>query len=419
MTLERPLHHGDVTPSSDAAPKVAEAMAQKGEVLLFVVDAGGGHRAAARALLAAAEQSGFPLPFRVASLQEVLAPHDFLKRLFGVKLEDFYNLLLRRRYTAALHPLMRVLHRLIALRHPALVSGLVPYLQSRRPLAVVSVIPNFNGVIRDALRQTHPGVPLLVVLTDFADLPPHFWIESGIDQLVVGTEEAARQAREIGLPPEHIALVSGMVLHPRFYAQGGAEARRRVREELGVPEGAFATMLLFGGKGSAEIEPLARGLLAADAGLHVIAVCGDNPELLARLAPLRESAGGRLHPLGFTDRIADTMAASDVLVTKPGPGSLAEAFHQKLPVVVAFNRDTIPMERFNARFVAEKDLGVVIRRWSDAPAAVLALARDGERRARLARNLGALPRNRAVYEVLAHIEKAALSLSEASAAQSR
>ena len=133
MTLERPLHHGDVTPSSDAAPKVAEAMDQRGEVLLFVVDAGGGHRAAARALLAAAEESGFPLALRVVSLQEVLAPQDFLKRLIGLKSEDFYNLLLRRRYTAVLHPLMRVLHRLIALRHPALVRGLVPYLQSQAP----------------------------------------------------------------------------------------------------------------------------------------------------------------------------------------------------------------------------------------------------------------------------------------------
>ena len=408
MTLARPLHHGDVTPSSDAASKVAEAMDQRGEVLLFVVDAGGGHRAAARALLAAAEESGFPLALRVVSLQEVLAPQDFLKRLIGLKSEDFYNLLLRRRYTAVLRPLMRVLHGLIALRHPALVRGLVPYLQSQRPVAVVSVIPNFNGVIRDALRQSHPGVPFLVLLTDFADLPPHFWMEPGIDRVIVGTPAAALQAREIGLSAESVALVSGMVLHPRFYAQGGGASRARVRAEMGVPEDAFTTMLLFGGKGSAEIEPLARDLVAADPGMHVIAVCGDNRELLARLEPLREAARGRLHVLGFTDRIADYMAASDVLVTKPGPGSLAEAFHQGLPVVVADNRDTIPMERFNARFVAEKELGVVVRRWSDAPAAVLALARDPERRSRLAKNLAALPRNRAVYEALAFILKAAL-----------
>jgi hypothetical protein len=389
------------------------------EVLLFVVDAGGGHRAAARALLAAAEETGACVPLRVVSLQEVLASQDFLKRLTGLSMEDFYNLLLRRRFTGALRALLRVLHALIALRRRPLVRGLARFLRGARPAAVVSLIPNFNGVIRDAVREAQPGVPFLVLLTDLADLPPHFWIEAGVDGVIVGSAEAAAQARAIGLPEERIHRVSGMVLHPRFYGRDGGAARGRARAELGVPEEAFTAMLLFGGKGSAEIEPLARALLAADPALHVIAACGDNPGLLARLAPLAAAGAPRLHPLGFTDRVADYMAASDVLVTKPGPGSLAEAFHRGLPVVVADNRRTIPMERFNARYVAENELGVVVRRWSDAPAAVLALARDPARRARMTRSLDALPPNRAVYESLAIIERAAAGAPEEGPAAAR
>ena len=133
MTLGRLPHHGDVTPSSDGAPTMGADMVRSGEVLLFVVDAGGGHRAAARALLAAAEETGFPLRLRAVSLQEILAPQDVLKRFFGLSIEDFYNLLLRRRFTAVLEPLLRVLHRLIALRRKALVRGLVPFLRERRP----------------------------------------------------------------------------------------------------------------------------------------------------------------------------------------------------------------------------------------------------------------------------------------------
>ncbi|HEY5906996.1 MAG TPA: glycosyltransferase, partial [Vicinamibacteria bacterium] len=339
-------------------------MDRSGEVLLFVVDAGGGHRAAARALLAAAEEMGLPLRLRAVSLQEVLAPQDVLKRLFGLSIEDFYNLLLRRRFTVLLEPLLGLLHRLIALRRRALVRGLVPFLRAAAPRAVVSVIPNFNGVLRDAVREAVPQAPFLVLLTDLADLPPHFWIEPGVDGVIVGSDEAVRQALALGLPKEHIHRVSGMPLHPRFYAQGGGDARARSRAELGVPEGAFTCMLLFGGKGSAEIEPLTRELLGADPAFHVIAVCGDNERLLAALAPLGAASGGRLHALGFTDRIADYMAASDVLVTKPGPGSLSEAFQKGLPVVVAENRETIPMERFNARFVAQMGVGVVVASWS-------------------------------------------------------
>jgi 1,2-diacylglycerol 3-beta-galactosyltransferase len=387
-----------------------------GDILLFVVDAGGGHRAAARALLAAASETSFPYPLRAVSLQEVLAPQDLLKRLFGVSIEDFYNLLLRRRFTAALRPLLGLLHRLIKLRKRALVRGLVPFLAAARPRLVVSVIPNFNGVLRDALREACPGVPLLVILTDLADLPPHFWIEPGLDGVVVGTEEAGKQAHSLGLPEERIHRVSGMVLHPRFYSLGGEAARQRVRTELKIPPEAFTVMLLFGGKGSVEIEPLSRDLLAQDQGFHVIAICGDNPGLLAKLAPLAAAASGRLHALGFTDRIADYLSASDMLVTKPGPGSLSEAFQKSVPVVVAENRDTIPMERFNARYVAEKGLGVVVPRWSDAPAAVRALARDEKRLASIAAALRAQPENRAVYEALAVIEKAARRAPEPSGA---
>ena len=63
-------------------------------VLLFTIDAGGGHRAAARALVAAAEENEAPFRFRVESFQEILLPLDVLRRTTGVSLEAAYNLIL-------------------------------------------------------------------------------------------------------------------------------------------------------------------------------------------------------------------------------------------------------------------------------------------------------------------------------------
>ena len=95
------------------------------------------------------------------------------------------------------------------------------------------------------------------------------------------------------------------------------------------------------------------------------------------------------------------MAASDLLVTKPGPGSLAEAFHQRVPVVVTRNLHTIPQERFNTDFVARPRAGRVVGHWREIPAAVARLprtlaARDGDSR----RGSPPCPQNRAVYEVI-------------------
>jgi 1,2-diacylglycerol 3-beta-galactosyltransferase len=260
-------------------------------------------------------------------------------------------------------------------------------------------MPNFNGVIRDALRAAHPAVPFSVLLTDFADFPPRFWIEPGLDRVIVGTDHAAVQARQIGIADERIVRVSGMVLNPRFYRMGGKEARDRLRRELGLGDD-FTILLLFGGKGSPEIEPLSARLLEASPRFRVIAICGDNPGLLEKLAPLEARAHGRLHRVGFTDRVADFMAASDLLVTKPGPGSLAEAFHERVPVVVVRDRHTIPQERFNTRFVDEHGLGVVVGGWPEIPGAVRDLAADDRRLDRLRARIAALPPNRAVYEVV-------------------
>ena len=169
-------------------------------MLLFTIDAGGGHRAAARALVAAAEETGAPFRFRVESFQEVLLPLDVLKRATGVSLEAAYNLILQ----AARQRPDGAAAAADARRHPRTATARscarsrTGCARQPRPEAVVSVFPNFNGVLRDAMREAIPGVPLVVVLTDLADFPPRFWIEPGLDRVVVGTPKPRRRPSRSG-----------------------------------------------------------------------------------------------------------------------------------------------------------------------------------------------------------------------------
>jgi processive 1,2-diacylglycerol beta-glucosyltransferase len=381
-----------------------DSLHDRPEVLVFAFDAGGGHRATANALLAAAETRQAPFRLTVVNLQTVLESLDPLKRFLGLSLEATYNALIRTGRTRFLTLLLRMLHVATRLRHGALVTRLGRELASRKPAGVLSVIPNFNAELRDAVHAALPGVPFMVLLTDLADFPPHFWIEPGVDRVIVATPEAEEQARRVGVPEDRIVRTSGMVLHPRFYPPAGSDARERTRLALGIPESASVVLLLFGGKGSTEMVALAKALLAGDDDWHVVAICGDNPPLVARLANLEGASGGRLHGIGFTDRVAEYLAAADILITKPGPGSLSEAFHQRVPVVVACDHHTIPQERFNARFVEERGLGLVVGGSREIPAAALRLAREGRLWATARERLAALPPNKAVDEVLDIIE---------------
>lgn len=370
------------------------------EVILYVVDAGGGHRATANALAAAAAQRHCPFRLTVKSIRDVFAPLDVGRRLGGHSLEDIYNAMVRRQLTRHLVPLLRAFQWTIRVLRPRLVRMVARDLRWHRPALVISLFPNFNAVIADGVRRASPDTPFHVLLTDFADFPPHFWMEREAGGVIVATEEAARQAAEMGVPPERVARTTGMVLHPRFYPRATPDRRVRTRRELGLPEDEPVVLVLFGGKGSPDMAPLCEALLRHAPQARVVAVCGDNPRLLSQVTRVASESCGRLRPLGFTDRVADLMAASDLLLTKPCPGSLAEAFHQQIPVVVCCNAHTIPQERFNVRFVESEGLGVTVDGWADMAAAAARLLADPAALDVLRRNLGRLPENRAVYEVL-------------------
>lgn len=374
-------------------------------LLLFTFDAGGGHRATANALTAAAEQRGSAFRFEVVSLQDVLAPIDPYRRLTGRPLEQRYNDMVRRRQTRYLVPLLRGLQWLVRRLQARLARRVAEEISRCQPAAVLSVIPNFNGVLADAVRQSRPRVRFFVLLTDFADFPPHFWLEPGLDSAIVPTDHAVRQALDVGLPSDRIFRISGLVLHPRFYPRPPAERRAVLRRAMGIGDDQPVVLVIFGGKGSPEMRPLCEEMLSAREGWTVVAVCGDNPPLFQAVSALSARAGNRLRALPFTDGIADLMTAADLLVTKPGPGCLAEAFHLRIPAVVCGDARTIPQERYNVRMLTERGLGVAVRRWGDVPAAAAALARDVDRRSAMRRAMAELPENRGVYEVIELFER--------------
>ena len=98
------------------------------------------------------------------------------------------------------------------------------------------------------------------------------------------------------------------------------------------------------------------------------------------------------------------MAAADLLVTKPGPGSLAEAFHQGIPVIVVENLFTVPQERANARWIRDEGLGLVVGSSREIAPLAKTLVQEPARLAAIRARLLALPENRALEEALEELQ---------------
>lgn len=357
-------------------------------------DAGGGHRSAAVALKTVIDSQDRGWDVRLVNLQEVLDPLDVFRKATGLRLEDIYNLVLAKGWTLGSAYLLPPMHAIIRLYHNAQVRLLTPFWKERKPDLLVSLVPNFNRALYQSLDAALPGVPMVTVLTDFADYPPHFWIEKQPQYFVCGTDKAVGQALRFGHPKERVFRVSGMILRPNFYSVASVD-RVEERGKLGLSAGVPTGLMLFGGAGSAVMRDIAKRLGNSSEHLQLIAVCGRNAGLKQHLESLK--LRNPLFVEGFTQQIPYYMHLSDFLIGKPGPGAIAEAVHMKLPVILERNAWTLPQERYNTDWVRGHNVGLVLKSFREIEPAVREVL-SGDKLAAMRESAGRIE-NRAVFEI--------------------
>lgn len=359
-------------------------------------DAGGGHRAAANALKLSIERSGRPWDVRIVNLQETLDSLDIFRKLTGVRMQDIYNHLLRKGWTLGSELLIAPMHAVIRLYHKPAAKMLADFWRDDTPELLVSVVPNFNRVLLDAYRRVAPDGRMVTILTDLADYPPHFWIEKQDQWFICGTDRAVEQAMEQGHPQERIFRASGMILHPRFYEVPAID-RRAERARLGLDPDKLTGLVLFGGFGSFRMADIAEKVSEAKLDCQLIFICGKNEKLRQRLSGMRLNFPAYIE--GFTSEVPYFMSLADFFVGKPGPGSISEALHMGLPVVVERNAWTLPQERYNTDWVREMDVGLVIGNFDNIAPAIRNMEIG-----RLRANTKKL-NNRAVFEIPEMLER--------------
>jgi UDP-N-acetylglucosamine:LPS N-acetylglucosamine transferase len=106
------------------------------------------------------------------------------------------------------------------------------------------------------------------------------------------------------------------------------------------------------------------------------------------------------------------MQLADFFIGKPGPGSISEALAMHLPVIVECNVWTLPQERYNCEWVLEKEVGMVLRSFSEIQGAVAQLIASTTL-ARYRANAAAL-KNRAVFEIPQMLNEILAQADEAS-----
>jgi 1,2-diacylglycerol 3-beta-galactosyltransferase len=350
--------------------------------LFLISDTGGGHRSAANAITAALDEIKEPFAFE-HRIEDVAAHCSFPLTQLGLG----YSMALR--YAPPVYGALyyatngrRRYRALVRFCEPLYRERLRDLFLSYHPDVIVSVHPLLNhAALRARSDAGMQNVPIVTVITDLGKVHES-WLMPDADAVVVPAREVYERALSRGISPSRLRLL-GQPIHPRFDDVTGT--KEELRATLGLPQDRLVVMLMAGGEGGGKLLPTTLALAKARLPIHLLVVCGRNEPLRTKLDEVSRSLPTPMTVLGFTDKIPEYFRAVDLLVTKAGPGSLAEANAAQLPVIVY---DYVPgQERGNVEFVRHNGLGAVaLHSAAEVVGAVKAMIRTPRRLEEIRRN---------------------------------
>lgn len=253
--------------------------------------------------------------------------------------------------------------------HQFTATNLRPLLLRMRPDVVVCTHAFPCGAMAEYKNRFADAPPVVAIVTDFA--VHGFWIHEKIDRYVVANEAMRNAIAARGIPRESVS-VSGIPVRREFMPS--AETQSVARERLDLPQDRKIVLLMGGGLGTAPIERMLYALRPASARLAAIVLAGRNAGVERRLCDAAESLDFPVRALGFVDNVYDYMRAADVLITKPGGLTTAEALVARVPMILC--RPLPGQEERNARILADAGAALRSRRIEELPALVDVLLHD-------------------------------------------
>ncbi|WOK92628.1 hypothetical protein Cni_G01319 [Canna indica] len=409
------VRDGDYRPVTDDWGKENEdgsvELAQLGanrtkNVLVLMSDTGGGHRASAEAI-----RDAFQLEF---GDEYRVFVKDLGKEHAGWPLNNMdktYKFLIKhvRLWKMAFHGTSpRWVHclYLAALAYfyaREVEAGLMEY----KPDIIISVHPLMQHIPLWVLKwqELQNKVIFVTVITDLNTCHPT-WFHNGVTRCYCPSEEVSKRASLEGLEPSQICTF-GLPIRPSFCRAvlNKGCLRKELEMDLQLP----AVLVMGGGEGMGPVKETAMALgeslfdekLGKPIG-QIVVICGRNQFLESTLQSIEWRVPVKIN--GFVTEIEKWMAACDCIITKAGPGTIAEALIRGLPIVL---NDFIPgQEVGNVPYVVDNGAGV----FSDNPKETASLVArwfgsDRKELKKLSGNALKLAQPNAVFDIVWDIHK--------------
>ena len=298
---------------------------KKPTILFLFSDTGGGHRSAAEAIIEAIHLE-FPNTYETKMV-------DIFKKYAPLPLN----------YAPEIYPHLSRYPRMWKIgyevsdgtkRIRAFYEFMWPYLRRGAHQLLkenpVDLLVSVHQLVNIPILRLKPqsSTPFVTVVTDLVSTHSA-WYHPGADLVIVPTIPAKEKAIKSGLPNEKIVVIGQPVAERYAHPQ---EDKDLLREMLGWNREIITVLLVGGGEGMGNLERHANEINNAKLPIQLIVVAGRNESLKSRLEGKNWSMPTKIY--GFVREMPEFMQASDILITKAGPGTISEAFIAGLPMIL-------------------------------------------------------------------------------------
>jgi processive 1,2-diacylglycerol beta-glucosyltransferase len=371
----------------------------KPRLLMLYASAGAGHMQAAKSLIAVCKETH-------ATDAEAIDILDYTPAYFRniyrgsylqivKRIPELWGYLYDRSYKFKKPTITTRLHHTVGNMH---LAPLLKYVRQFKPDGIV--FTHFLGW--DALGSLKSlklfDIPFFCVVTDFA--VHALWINKYVYKYYVASEGEKRVLMSHSIKEKNI-LITGIPVSPEFAAGSNKE---KLRKKLGIKKSSPTALMISGRYNLQGYESLLASFKDVKKYVHIIVLVGRNKLLEIKMQQISKTLSNKkVTILGMVDNMHELMAASDIVISKPGGLTTSEVLASKTLMAVI---DPIPgQEQRNSDYLLEAGVAIRIHDMETGGKKIADLLTNSRRLAIMRRHLKYVSRPRAAYEIIEDIAK--------------
>ena len=336
---------------------------------------------------------------------DIVYPIKELRVFWIPSVELGYNFVLANHWNRLMNGIVHLFARpVMRQRNEKLLHLIEKHIEEKKPDIVVSLIPFVNSPATEAARKM--GLPFLLITTD-NDL--HNWVfqlekrKHANFKVTIGSDLPTSKGSLLKQNvSEHEIEMIGLPLRPEFL---NTKSKEELRAAYAIPENKNVVLIMMGGMGARSTLQYVRSIVESSLDLHLLVCAGKNRKLAKKLKKLQPATGNSMDVIPFTEKVHELFAMADVIITKPGPGTVNEAISLEIPLLIDRTNEPLFWEQANIDLVLEKGIGACIHAFEEAPDLVKRFLFDEQTRESVARAYENLPKNQFAEKIQPLIEE--------------